>query len=184
MKEFLIVSDIHGALSAAQKIAELAPSYRYVIMLGDALYHGPRNDLPSSYNPKAVIPLLNSLKNKIVAVRGNCDAEVDQMVLSFPIMSTTALIQSGERTFIMSHGHIYNEENLPPMEDGSVFLYGHTHIPVIKEENGIVIFNPGSVSIPKGGYPASYGEYDKGCLKVLSLEDGSEIFSFALKDQS
>lgn len=184
MKEFLIVSDIHGSLSAAQKIAELAPSYRHVLMLGDTLYHGPRNDLPSSYNPKAVIPILNGLRDKILAVRGNCDAEVDQMVLSFPVMSTTAIIQCDERTFIMSHGHIYNEENLPPMTEGSAFLYGHTHIPVIREENGIVIFNPGSTSIPKGGYPASYGEYDDGCLKVISLEEDREILSFKLKGRN
>ncbi len=180
MKEFLIVSDIHGALESTQKIVRLASGYRHVIMLGDALYHGPRNDLPSSYNPKAVIPLLNSLKEKMIAVRGNCDAEVDQMVLSFPIMSTTSVVQCDQRTFIMSHGHIYNEENLPPMAEGSVFLYGHTHIPTARKQNGIFIFNPGSASIPKGGFPSSYGEYDNGILRISSLENGRQLFSLEL----
>ena len=178
----LIVSDIHGSLPAAQRITELAEGADLVLCLGDVLYHGPRNDLPEGYNPKAVIPLMNSLADRIVAVRGNCEAEVDQMVLTFPVMGTTAEVYMDGYRMTLSHGHIYNEENLPP--GAGIFLYGHTHIPVIREQNGIVIFNPGSTSIPKGGYPASYGEYDDGCLKVLSLEDDSEIFSFKLKDRS
>lgn len=174
----LIISDIHGALEPALKIEKLAEKADLVICLGDVLYHGPRNDLPSSYNPKAVIPVMNSLSTKIIAVRGNCDAEVDQMVLFFPILSTTALVHIDGYTLTLSHGHIYSESQLPP--GAEIFLYGHTHIPVAKKENGIIIFNPGSVSIPKGGYSASYGLYEEGMLSVRRLEDDEIMMAVKL----
>ena len=174
----LIISDIHGALEPVLKIEKLAEKADLVICLGDVLYHGPRNDLPSSYNPKAVIPVMNSLSTKIIAVRGNCDAEVDQMVLSFPILSTTALVHIDGYTLTLSHGHIYSESQLPP--GAEIFLYGHTHIPVAKKENGITIFNPGSVSIPKGGHSASYGLYEEGMLSVRRLEDDEIMMAVKL----
>lgn len=174
----LIISDIHGALEPVLKIEKLAKGADLVICLGDVLYHGPRNDLPSSYNPKAVIPVMNSLSSKIIAVRGNCDAEVDQMVLSFPVLSTTALVHIDGYTLTLSHGHIYSESQLPP--GAEIFLYGHTHIPAAKKENGIIIFNPGSVSIPKGGYSASYGLYDEGVLSVHRLEDDETMMAVKL----
>ena len=174
----LIISDIHGALEPVLKTEKLAEKADLVICLGDVLYHGPRNDLPSSYNPKAVIPVMNSLSTKIIAVRGNCDAEVDQMVLSFPILSTTALVHIDGYTLTLSHGHIYSESQLPP--GAEIFLYGHTHIPVAKKENGIIIFNPGSVSIPKGGYSASYGLYEEGMLSVRRLEDDEIMMAVKL----
>ncbi len=176
----LIVSDIHGSLDAARKIEKLAPSYDIIICLGDILYHGPRNDLPQSYNPKAVIPIMNSLQDRIIAVRGNCEAEVDQMVLSFPVMSTTAIVFADSFSLTLTHGHIYNEEN--PVPGSSVMLYGHTHIPVAHEKDGIVFFNPGSMSIPKGGFKATYGEYCDGVLSVRDLEDSSIVMSYTLQD--
>ena len=162
----LIVSDIHGSLDAARKIEKLAPSYDIIICLGDILYHGPRNDLPQSYNPKAVIPIMNSLKDRIIAVRGNCEAEVDQMVLSFPVMSTTAVVFA---------------DSFNPVPGSSVMLYGHTHIPAAHEKDGIIFFNPGSMSIPKGGFKATYGEYCDGVLSVRDLEDSSIVMSYNLQ---
>ena len=133
--KILIVSDIHGSLDAAKRIVDLASSYDMVFCLGDVLYHGPRNDLPASYAPKSVIPLMNSLSDRMLAVRGNCEAEVDQMVLAFPVMSTTAIAMVDGRRMVLSHGHIFNEDSLPPGAD--IFLYGHTHIPVARILRGI-----------------------------------------------
>ena len=122
-----------------------------IILLGDLLYHGPRNDLPKDYCPKEVIPMLSSLKDKILAVRGNCEAEVDQMVLPFPCMADYAMLEAEGQTFYLTHGHLHTPEKLPPLEAGSVFLSGHTHIKLDTVINGIRCLNPGSVSIPKDG---------------------------------
>ena len=178
--KFLIVSDIHGDISSAERIKELFNSLKpdKILLLGDVLYHGPRNDLPKHYAPKEVIAVTNSLKDNIVAVRGNCEAEVDQMVLSFPCMSTTAVVFADGYEFTLSHGHIYSESNLPP-GDG-IFLYGHTHIPVAHKVEGRICFNPGSVTLPKGGFERSYGLYENKTLKVLSLFDNKEMMSIAL----
>ena len=177
--KILIVSDIHGSLDAAHRIVALAALYDMVFCLGDVLYHGPRNDLPRSYAPKSVIPLMNSLSDRILAVRGNCEAEVDQMVLSFPVMSTTAMAMVDGRRMVLSHGHIFNEDSLPPAAD--IFLYGHTHIPVAHRKDGVICFNPGSAGIPKGGFPASYGEYVDGVLNVRSLEDDEVMMSIGIR---
>ena len=177
--KILIVSDIHGSLDAAHRIVTLAASYDMVFCLGDVLYHGPRNDLPRSYAPKSVIPLMNSLSDRILAVRGNCEAEVDQMVLSFPVMSTTAMAMVDGRRMVLSHGHIFNEDSLPPAAD--IFLYGHTHIPVAHRKDGVICFNPGSAGIPKGGFPASYGEYVDGVLNVRSLDDDEVLMSIGIR---
>lgn len=174
---FLIASDIHGSQKAANRVKELFEMEKAdkLLLLGDILYHGPRNDLPQSYAPKSVIEIMNSLSDKIIAVRGNCEAEVDQMVLAFPCLSTTAIVFDGKAEMVMSHGHIYNEENLPP--GNGCFLYGHTHIPVAKKLNGRVIFNPGSTTIPKNGFPASYGIYEDGVFTVKRLKDQEEMMS-------
>lgn len=177
----LIVSDIHGSLPAAQRTTELAEGADLVLCLGDVLYHGPRNDLPEGYNPKAVITLMNSLADRIVAVRGNCEAEVDQMVLTFPVMGTTAEVYMDGYRMTLSHGHIYNEENLPP--GAGIFLYGHTHIPVCHLRNGVLCFNPGSASIPKGGWEASFGYYEDGILELRRLRDGEVLMRHSLRNQ-
>lgn len=169
----LIISDIHGSAKAAGRIEQLARDVDLILCLGDILYHGPRNDLPEGYNPKEVIRIMNSLAEKVVAVRGNCEAEVDQMVLDFPVMGTTSTVFIDSKKFTLSHGHIYNESNLPKGTD--VFLYGHTHIPVAHHVDGTTVFNPGSTSIPKGGWKASYGLYQDGRLEVRSLDDDSVL---------
>lgn len=119
------------------------------MLLGDILYHGPRNDLPKGYDPKAVIAALNPLKEEILCVRGNCDTEVDQMVLEFPIMAEYCMLDMGDRLAFATHGHHYSMEAMPPLRPGDLFLQGHTHVPGHWEKNGVVCLNPGSVAIPK-----------------------------------
>ena len=155
--KWLIASDIHGSAYYCKKLIE---AYRReeadrLLLLGDILYHGPRNDLPEDYAPKKVIQMLNELRNDIFCVRGNCDTEVDQMVLKFPIMADYAVLTAGARLIYATHGHIYNNGNLPPIQSGDILLHGHTHIPACEEHGTHTYINPGSVSIPKDNTPHS-----------------------------
>ena len=149
--KYLIASDIHGSELYCQRLLEAykAEKADRLILLGDILYHGPRNDLPEGYAPKRVIELLNAMKNEILCVRGNCDTEVDQMVLDFPILADYAIITAGKRLVYLTHGHNFNENNLPPLQNGDILLHGHTPVPKCTEHEGYVYLNPGSVSIPK-----------------------------------
>ena len=163
--KIMAVSDIHGSSIWAARIVETFHKEKAdkLLLLGDLLYHGPRNDLPEDYAPKEVIKILNAEKDNILAVRGNCDAEVDQMVLDFPIMADYKQIESGGRTFVLSHGHIYMPGKYPEdMPEGAVFLSGHTH--VVKDEivGGVRCMNPGSPSIPKENSAPSYIIIDDG----------------------
>ena len=171
----LIASDIHGSAYWADRLAAAVEAERpdRIVLLGDLLYHGPRNDLPRDYAPKRVIPVLNRLAEEVplIAVRGNCDAEVDQMVLGFPCMGDYAeLVDEGGRTLFLTHGHVFGAgfhnsvENLPALMAGSAIVYGHTHVKVngsVPDQPTIWAFNPGSVSIPKDG-SHSYGVYESG----------------------
>lgn len=157
--KLLIASDLHGAAPAVRALVARveAEAPDRVVLLGDLLYHGPRNDLPEGYAPKEVIPLLNGLKPALLCVRGNCDAEVDQMVLDFPILADYAVLPVGRRLVYATHGHVHNLKNLPPLVPGDVLLHGHTHIPAWAEfGEGNLYLNPGSVSIPKEGSAHSY----------------------------
>ena len=151
--KLVIASDIHGSAFWCGKLMELVDREQpdRLVLLGDLLYHGPRNDLPKDYAPKQVIPMLSELKEKILAVRGNCEAEVDQMVLPFPCLADYAELLVDGTLFHLSHGHHQNPENLPPLPQGSVFLFGHTHVKLDESVCGIRCLNPGSVSIPKDG---------------------------------
>lgn len=164
---YLVISDIHGDAKAMRILTAVEADA--ILCLGDILYHGPRNILPDSYNPKAVIAALNLLSDKITAVRGNCDAEVDQMVLHFPITADYNSLFIEKRRIFMSHGHIYGPKNLPTLASGSVFLSGHTHIPTAEQENGIWLFNPGSLSLPKGGHPKTYGILNRDGFTVFTI---------------
>lgn len=149
--KLMIASDIHGSAYYCKKMLE---AYRReqadrLILLGDILYHGPRNDLPEEYNPKQVTAMLNAAKNEILCVRGNCEAEVDQMVLDFPVLAEYALIDIGKNMIFITHGHIFNNEHLPPLKKGDILLHGHTHIPKCTEYEHYIYMNPGSVSLPK-----------------------------------
>ena len=156
---YLVVSDIHGSMAGAKAFEDALNMHQpeAVLCLGDVLYHGPRNDLPARYAPKEVIPLMNRYASKISAVRGNCDAEVDQMVLNFPLTADYNTFLLGRRRVFMTHGHIYSPEHLPLLSKGDIFLFGHTHIPLAEETDGIMILNPGSISLPKQGFKPSYG---------------------------
>lgn len=162
------VSDIHGVpstLEAALKVIETLEPDR-IVLLGDLLYHGPRNGVPDFYDPVKVARILNGVKDRLVAVRGNCDAEVDQMMFEFPMMSDYALLDAGTERFFLTHGHLWNEWKLPPVGMGTVLAHGHTHIPELKKlDCGLTIFNPGSISLPKGGSSRSFGFFDGQELK-------------------
>ncbi len=177
--KWLIASDIHGSAYWCKRLMEVLESERAdrLILLGDLLYHGPRNDLPREYNPKAVIAMLNERKDMILAVRGNCEAEVDQMVLQFPVLADYALLPVGDRLVFITHGHIFNEDNLPPIKDGDILLHGHTHISACTDHSSFVYMNPGSVSIPKAGQINSYMTLEDG-LFIWKDMDGREFNRF------
>ena len=151
--KLLIASDIHGSAYWCRKLMEVLEQENpdLLVLLGDLLYHGPRNDLPRDYAPKEVIPMLSRHAHKIIAVRGNCEAEVDQMVLPFPCMADFSQLVVDGTTLYLTHGHHHSPENLPPLGAGSIFLSGHTHIKRDDTLGGIRCLNPGSVSIPKDG---------------------------------
>ena len=170
--KLLIASDIHGSAYWCGKLMDLiqAENPDRVILLGDLLYHGPRNDLPKDYAPKQVIPMLSGIQEKILAVRGNCEAEVDQMVLPFPCMADFSELLLDGKTLYLTHGHHANPDNLPPLPEGSIFLFGHTHVKMDEMRSGIRCLNPGSVSIPKDGSHSCL-IYENGEFSVKILED-------------
>ena len=175
--KLMIASDIHGSAPCCKKMLEAfaAEKADRLLLLGDILYHGPRNDLPGGYAPKEVIAMLNPMKRKLLCVRGNCDTEVDQMVLEFPILADYGFLMVDGIRIYATHGHIFNENHLPPVQDGDVLIHGHTHILEAKEiqaEDGrrVKILNPGSVSIPKGGNPNTYAILEDGLFSILDLE--------------
>ena len=149
--KWLIASDIHGSAFFCEQLINAAKREKAdrILLLGDILYHGPRNDLPEGYNPKKVIEMLNAISEQLVCVRGNCDTEVDQMVLKFPILADYAYLCEGDITIFATHGHNFNEKNLPPIKKGDILLHGHTHVPACEIQQTYTYLNPGSVSIPK-----------------------------------
>ena len=170
--KIMFASDIHGSAYYCRKMLE---AYRRegaerLVLLGDLLYHGPRNDLPKEYAPKEVIAMLNSMKKEIYAVRGNCEAEVDQMVLEFPVMADYGVLIEGGRAIYATHGHIYHEHNLPPLKKGDILMHGHTHVLRADKAGEYYILNPGSVSIPKEGNPSSYGIWEDGLFEIRELD--------------
>ncbi len=170
--KWMIASDIHGSALYCRMLLDryAAEGASRLLLLGDLLYHGPRNDLPDGYAPKEVIPLLSDVRADVVAVRGNCDAEVDQMVLPFPIMADYALLDMGGHTVFATHGHVYNADRLPPFATGTVLLHGHTHVPACEKRDGFVYMNPGSVSIPKEGSERGYMTFEEGVFLWKTLE--------------
>ena len=169
--KLLIGSDIHGDLDGAKRLisAYEEENCDKLLLLGDILYHGPRNDLPAGYAPKEVIALLNGYKDKILAVRGNCEAEVDQMVLSFPVLAEYALLSFDGITVFATHGHIHNTEKCPPLMKGDILLHGHTHVQTCTPfGNENFYINPGSISLPKEGNPRTYMLYEN---RTFTLKD-------------
>lgn len=180
--KWIIASDIHGASAFCEELINAfhAEKADKMLLLGDLLYHGPRNDLPDRYEPKSVINQLNALAGKIVCVRGNCDTEVDQQVLEFPIMADYALIDVGERLVFATHGHKFSYDSPPLLAPGDILLHGHTHIPACEKKNGFVYCNPGSVSIPKGGSKRSYMTLDNSTFYWKDFE-GNTFNTFVIE---
>jgi len=169
--KLLIVSDIHGDIESAKNIISIyeKEACDKILILGDILYHGPRNDLPHSYNPKAVIELLNKNTDLFLAVRGNCDTEVDQMVLNFPILADYCYLSLDGISIFATHGHTYNMDNIPPLRPGEILLHGHTH--VLKCEkfgNNNYYINPGSITLPKENNPKTYMIYEG---RIFTIKD-------------
>ncbi len=166
-------SDLHGDIACTRRLFEVYDKEKAdkLILLGDLLYHGPRNDLPPQYAPKEVIALLNSRKNEFCCVRGNCDTEVDQMVLEFPILADYMLLLERGKTLFLTHGHHHNILTPPPLAEGDILIHGHTHVLTVTPfGNGNLYINPGSVTLPKEGNPKSYMTYEDGVFTIKDMD--------------
>jgi putative phosphoesterase len=180
--KLMIASDLHGDADATALLLDRfsqSGAHR-LLLLGDLLYHGPRNSLPEGYAPRQVISLLNQSRAHLLCVRGNCDAEVDQMVLDFPMLAESALVDTGRHVLFLTHGHHHGEENPPPLREGEILLCGHTHVPAFRSigggANANYYVNPGSVALPKENSPKSYIVYDSrdGSFSFCDLQTGKE----------
>ncbi len=181
--KLMIASDIHGSKYFCEKLIERFNEEKAdrLLLLGDLLYHGPRNNLPKEYDTKSVYELLNDNKDKILCVRGNCDSEVDQMVLEFPIMADYAWVEADGTSIFATHGHIYSEENPPLLKKGDILLYGHFHVPIVKEYDNFTYINPGSASLPKEESPNSYLVFENKKLVWKKVENGEVFKEYEIK---
>lgn len=171
--KYLIISDIHGSLPRLERALAYYErcNFDMLFILGDILNYGPRNSIPEGIDAKGIVARLNPLASQIVAIRGNCDAEVDQMLLKFPMMADYALVVDEGRRLFLTHGHVYNREVLPPGHFDAVF-YGHTHLwQLDKNEEGTLFCNTGSITFPKGGNPPTLATYEDGLVTVRTLPD-------------
>ena len=182
--KILFFSDVHGSPESLRLLFRHAEERKpdLFVLLGDVLYHGPRNPLRADYAPQEVVRLLNPLRDRMLAVRGNCVAEVGQRLLEFPMMSDSSLLFADGCRFFLTHGHLWSPEKLPPIASESVFAFGHIHLPVLERRgSGVTVFNPGSLSLPKGGNPASFGFFSDGLLQILNLDTGAEMAALSVK---
>ena len=178
--KWMVASDIHGSAYYCEKMlaAYRESGAEKLVILGDILYHGPRNDLPKDYAPKKVIAMLNEVADELLCVRGNCEAEVDQMVLEFPVMAEYAVFYIGDTMYFATHGHNFNKDNPPCLKEGDVLLHGHTHVVADelckamgpKGEYTYRYINPGSVSIPKENTGHGYVILTENGVEFRSLE--------------
>ena len=164
--KYLIATDIHGSLYYGQKIIDAFNLLQAdkIILLGDTLYHGPRNDLPKEYNPKELTNLLNQYKNRIISVKGNCDSDVDQMVLQFPIIAPLIIMEIKNRNIYFTHGDVFNSNHLPPMNKNDILVHGHTHVVRKEVHPDHIYLNPGSISLPKENCYHGYMLLDEDCF--------------------
>ena len=174
--KIMVASDIHGSALYCGRLLERfdEEGADKLLLLGDLLYHGPRNPLPEEYNPKAVAEMLNARKQQILCVRGNCDGEVDQMMLEFPIMADYCILSVGSRMVFATHGHHHNENSLPMLQEGDILLHGHTHIPVLEDRGVYMLANPGSVTLPKQNSVRGYLLLEEGALTLKDLDNTVE----------
>ncbi|ONI38289.1 YfcE family phosphodiesterase [Candidatus Epulonipiscium fishelsonii] len=175
--KYLIFSDIHGSAQTTEQILNIFKKEKCdkMIILGDYIYHGPRNPLTQQYNAMKVAELLNAYKDEIIGVRGNCDSEVDQMVLDFPCRNDYALICDNGINIFSTHGHVYGPNDLPTLKPIDLFLYGHTHVCEINKEGNTVVCNPGSITLPRGGNPPSYAIYENKNLTIYNFDTNEVI---------
>ncbi|WP_298442244.1 phosphodiesterase [uncultured Ferrimonas sp.] len=168
----LFISDIHGSLSALEQALQWQQKLQAntLVLLGDILNHGPRNPIPDGYDPQGVAERLNQYADRIIAVRGNCDSEVDQMLCQFPLLAHYNWLLLNQRRLCLTHGHLMGPDNLPPLQAGEGIAFGHTHLPVAQWVDDRLHFNPGSITSPKGGNVASFGHFDGKKFKVLDLQ--------------
>ncbi len=180
---YLIISDIHGSLPRLERALKYYErgNFDMLLILGDILNYGPRNSIPEGIDAKGIVARLNPLAKDIVAIRGNCDAEVDQMLLEFPIMSTYTLLVDEGRRIILTHGHVYAPGNMPPGHFDAVF-YGHTHLWKLEKENDTLICNTGSITFPKGGNPPTLATLEDGLVTVRTLPDDEHPEGTVLKE--
>lgn len=170
--KIMILSDIHGSETYLKKVLAIYESEQpdFLFLLGDILYHGPRNPLPEGYNPKGVIELLNPLKERIIAVRGNCDSEVDQMVLDFPMRGDYQQVLIEDQKFFLSHGHLFDNELPNLLSPNTMYIQGHSHIPMMRKTNQCWHLNPGSISLPKENHPHTFAMYEGGIFTIYTLD--------------
>lgn len=180
--KLMIASDVHGSAKRCREMLDRFDEEEAgrLVLLGDLLYHGPRNDLPEEYDPKAVAQMLNGVKERLLCVRGNCDAEVDQMVLEFPMLAEYAVIAAKNRLVYLTHGHRANEQSPMPLGEGDILLCGHTHIPKLAVHEKFVYMNPGSVTMEKPGASLSYMTYSNGLFEWKRLGDAVAYDSYAV----
>lgn len=181
--KMMIASDIHGSLYWCKKLLERmeAEQAQRLILLGDLLYHGPRNPLPQEYDPQGVAELLNGVRDRLFCVCGNCDAQVDQLVLEFPLGAEYMLLPQERRMIFVTHGHVFHEGSLPPFQKGDVLLHGHTHVPSLKNAGDYYYINPGSVSLPKENSQNSYMTLENGVFTLKNLS-GEVLDTLSLKE--
>ena len=170
--KWVIASDLHGSAHYTRKLLEVyqKSGAEKLILLGDILYHGPRNDLPDGHGPKQVAAMLNAIADEIICVRGNCDAEVDAYVLDFELSEPYLILEGDGHTFFLTHGHRYAPDYQPPAGTGDIMLFGHTHVPMCEQVGDMLCVNPGSVSIPKGGSAPSCVVYESGEFTFIDLD--------------
>ena len=180
--KLLICGDTHGSLTSAEKLLDAFKSEKadYMIFLGDIMNHGPRNNIPENYNPSKVCDTFNSIKEKVIAVRGNCDSEVDEFLLQFPVSATYQTIILGKNKLFATHGHIFDNDKIPEsILPGDIFAFGHIHIPILEKQDGIIILNPGSSALPKEPHPPTYAILDDNKIAVKTFE-GQNILEMEL----
>ena len=180
--KYLLISDIHGCLPALQRALHFYKEQHcdMLCILGDIINYGPRNQLPEGLTPKGIVEQLNAMADDIVAIRGNCDSEVDQMLLNFPIMADYLLLVDGNKRLILTHGHVYNKEKRPLGKCDALF-YGHTHLWELTRTPQGVVCNLGSITFPKGGNPPTFATYEDGVISVYRT-DGTLLQTMNLNE--
>ncbi len=180
MPTLAVIADIHGCAPALELCLQQLARYQpdYYLLLGDLLNHGPRNPVPEGYAPARVAEMLNALRHRIIAVRGNCDSEVDQMLLAFPCLSPCNVLLLGSGKVCMTHGHLYSLEQLA-LQEGDTLLTGHTHIPMLRSEQGVTLLNPGSITFPRQGHMPSYGLWHQARWHVMGLQEGLPLLTLS-----